>query len=259
MSVYIRSCLTELSNQFKSQLVFIMHSNYDFVTDPETDIQLPVDKVISMGEKKYTQSRIDQINNVANSRCFHTNIMLEQIYYQGNLNAIFRTCENLGFANVNIVMNEEQKRGGRSAMGAHKWLNINEYETSKSCLTELKSQGYKILATAVDGDAIPISEWDFTQPTTIVFGNEKDGVSKEVLELADAKCIIPSHGFTESYNVSVAAAIIMYEAYNQRNRINGQLADVNQEQIEWLKANYYYRCAKNKELFGMMVKHVDKF
>lgn len=236
-----------------------MHTNYDLVIDHEEDISLPVEKVISLGEKRFTPSRIEQINEVAANRCFQTNIMLEKIYYQGNLNAIFRTCENLGFTNVNVVMNEEQKRGGRSAMGAHKWLNINEYETSTECVKGLKKQGYKILATAVDGDAISISDWDFTQPTTIVFGNEKDGVSEEVLGLADAKCIIPSHGFTESYNVSVAAAIIMYEAYNQRIQNADKLTNMNAKQVEWLKANYYYRCAKNKELFSMMVKHEDKF
>lgn len=138
-------------------------------------------------------------------------------------------------------------------MGSEKWVDIHEHETTEQCLIKQKQLGHKILVTTLNSTSMPVHQWDFTQPTTIVMGNERDGVSPKALELADATCYIPMHGFTESYNISVATSMILYEAYQQRVKKFGKNSELSQDQVEWLKAHYYYRCAKNKDKFADQV------
>ncbi|MBY0452516.1 MAG: TrmH family RNA methyltransferase, partial [Bdellovibrionaceae bacterium] len=93
----------------------------------------------------------------------------------------------------------------------------------------------------------PIHEIDFTTPLALVLGNEKDGVSQEMLDAADERVIIPMPGFVQSFNISVAGALSLYQIYQDRLRRLGKVSDVTPEQIEILKAQYAMRTLDSAE------------
>jgi len=94
-------------------------------------------------------------------------------------------------------------------------------------------------------DSVPIGDIDFTEPTALVFGNEKQGVSPAMLEAVDTSCIVPLSGFTESFNVSVAAAVALYHAQQDRLRRQGHHADLSEDEQESLVARYCMRSVRH--------------
>jgi len=101
-------------------------------------------------------------------------------------------------------------------MGAHKWINLHQVEEPERFLEEMKARGFNLVATALRDDAIHFRKYDFTQKTLIIMGNESKGLDEWVIEKADYTIIIPMYGMVQSLNVSVAAAVILYEALRQR-------------------------------------------
>ncbi|WP_309599029.1 TrmH family RNA methyltransferase, partial [Klebsiella pneumoniae] len=86
------------------------------------------------------------------------------------------------------------------------------HDTLADAVTLLKSQGMQILATHLSDSAVDFRAIDFTRPTCIIMGSEKTGISAEAIRLADQHIMIPMSGMVQSLNVSVAAAVILYEA-----------------------------------------------
>lgn len=120
---------------------------------------------------------------------------------------------------MHVIRNTEYdryKQSTRHSRGAEKWLDVQVHDSTEACLDVVKSLGYKVVATHLRADAIAPAAWDWTQPTAVVFGNEKKGVSDRVLEVADACVAIPMDGFVESFNISVAASLVLWEARRVR-------------------------------------------
>ncbi len=114
------------------------------------------------------------------------------------------------------------------------------WNSTGECLEHLRGQGYRILATHFD-HARPLAEIDFTRPAALVFGNEHDGVSREVLQSADERVVLPMAGFTGSFNISVAAALCLYHIQQDRIRRQGFHGDLNAAERERLTAEFYLR------------------
>lgn len=114
-------------------------------------------------------------------------------------------------------------------------------------MTELKRQGFQVIATHLDERAVPLSSVDVTRPTAIVYGNERDGISKEMIELCDQTVIIPMQGFVQSFNISVAAAISLYHISRERELKLGVRGDLNDVEKAILKAEFSLRSSKNPE------------
>jgi len=123
---------------------------------------------------------------------------------------------------------------------------ITSVEATEACLARLKEMGYRIVAAHFEG-ARPIGELRFDQPAAIVFGNEKDGVSEAVLDVADARAVIPMAGFTKSFNISVAAALCLYHVQQDRIRRLGRHGDLDEETMRVLRALYYIRTVPNAD------------
>ena len=186
-----------------------------------------------------TEERDLRMDQVIAGRTNHFVPIMENIYDRGNISAAMRSAEAFGFLNFNIVENKNQKfkSANRVTQGADKWLNVTDYDKPEDCVKNLKSDGFQIFCTHLEASR-PISEIDFTEPTALVFGNEKDGVSKEMVRLSDGNVIIPMIGFSQSFNISVAAAISFYHVYLERVRHlqkNGDLTDAEKMK---LKAHY---------------------
>ncbi|MCB0348161.1 MAG: RNA methyltransferase [Bdellovibrionales bacterium] len=188
-----------------------------------------------------TPDRRERISQVVASRTRNFIPVLEKIFDQGNINAVFRSAESLGFQDVHMIDNQKIKISKRISKGSDKWLNVSQWDETTPCLKKLKADGYKVLVTHLDASATSIYEWDFTQKTALVFGSEGFGVSEEAIQLADQTVILPMEGFTQSYNISVAAALCMFYVNQQRKLKLGSNADLSREEQRLLEASYYLR------------------
>jgi tRNA (guanosine-2'-O-)-methyltransferase len=194
-----------------------------------------------------TEDRQKKIAKVASARCFDISVVLESIYDRGNISAVMRTAEGLGFSNFHIIETFEKfKNANRVTQGADKWVESKKWKTSNDFISFAKKNKIRICVTSLDA-AKPIHEIDFSTPLALVLGNEKDGVSKEMLEAADERVIIPMPGFVQSFNISVAGALCLYQIYQDRLRRLGKVEDVTEDQIEILKAHYALRTMDSAE------------
>jgi tRNA (guanosine-2'-O-)-methyltransferase len=195
-----------------------------------------------------TPERQERIRSTVEGRTCEVVPVLENIYDRGNISAVLRSAEAMGYQCAHVIeLGEKFKSANRVTQGADKWLNVRKWRSTLECTQELKKLGFQILATHLDHRARPIGEMDFTRPTAIVFGNEKDGISKEMIEAADQTVIIPMHGFVQSFNISVAAAISLYHIYSERLRKLGRHGDLSEEEKLILRADYYLRSSDNPE------------
>lgn len=130
-------------------------------------------------------------------------------------------------------------------MGAEKWLDIELWDSTKECFKVLKSRGYRIATTHVGIDTVSVYDMDWTYPTAIVVGNENRGISDEALELSDLRCSIPMNGMVDSFNVSVAAGIVMHQAICNRNSRMGCHGDLTSQESQILLAEFFLRHSKS--------------
>ena len=178
-------------------------------------------------------------------RSFSIVPVLDGLYDRGNVSAVLRTAEALGFQAVHIVESSGRfKEANRVTQGAEKWLDIVLWPESSSCVTDLREKGYRIVATSLE-EATPIGQVDFSAPTAIFFGNEREGVSPEVLEQADERIVVPMPGFSRSFNISVAAALSLYHIYSERRRLLGGHADLTEPERAALTASFYLRSVES--------------
>jgi tRNA (guanosine-2'-O-)-methyltransferase len=103
-----------------------------------------------------------------------------------------------------------------TSQGAEKWLSVKAHESLEAACGHLRARGFQLVAAHLSDDAVDYRDIDYTLPTALVVGTELFGVSEEALALADRQLMIPMKGMTQSLNVSVACAIVLYEAMRQR-------------------------------------------
>lgn len=192
------------------------------------------------------------INEVLARRTRFITVVLEDIFKPHNASAVIRTCECLGVQDLHIIENvKEYHVNPYVVRGASQWLTLDHYKEQESntgnCLQILKAQGYQIVVTSVGSDAIPLDDFRLTQKSAFVFGNEHCGVSPEALNQADVQLRVPMFGFTESYNLSVSAAIILNQARLQfeKSLINWHLSEPEKDS---LKLVWYKEIVKNSEI-----------
>lgn len=144
-------------------------------------------------------------------------VCLEQVHKPHNVSAIIRTADAVGIHQVHAIWSTTQMYTRlSSAAGSNSWVQVKTHSHIADAITHLKSQGMQILATHLSDKAVDFREIDYTRPTCILMGQEKTGISQEALALADQDIIIPMIGMVQSLNVSVASALILYEAQRQR-------------------------------------------
>lgn len=195
-----------------------------------------------------TTERVERIAKTVEGRTCDVAVVLEGIYDRGNISAVLRSAEAMGVQRAHVIeLSERFKSANRVSKGADKWLDVQKWQGTLDCTRELKRQGYQIIATHLDERAKPIGEIDFTKPTALVFGNEKDGITPEMIREADQTVIIPMQGFVQSFNISVAAAIALYHIYLERMKAFGKMGDLSEFEKEILKAEFCLRSSDNPE------------
>lgn len=191
------------------------------------------------------EERFAKIGSVVEKRTLQFVPVLEDIYDRGNASAVMRTAEGLGIQNIHLIQPSSQfKESNRVTQGADKWLDTCVWKETRACIESLKKNGFQIAATCFDENAKEIQEIDFSQPTALVLGNEKKGISEEMKSLADHKVIIPMRGFIQSFNISVAGALAFYHALNAANPAP---AYVTEGEALILRATYCLKSVEHAE------------
>ncbi|MBA2664127.1 MAG: RNA methyltransferase [Bradymonadaceae bacterium] len=215
----------------------------------ELDVPLTAqaERLVELLEAHITPARRQRIESVLAERTFTVVPVLDGIYDQGNVAAVLRSTEALGFGGVHVIESLDIfKKSQRISQGAEKWLEVERWPSASECGRALKERGFQIVATHLEA-AVPIEAIDFTRPTAMVFGNERDGVSEQMLEMADVRCVIPMLGFVQSFNISVAGAISLYHIVRDRIARQGHHGDLSERERAILRAVYYVRALKTPE------------
>ena len=207
-----------------------------------------------------SEDRLARIADVLSSRTRNITVILEDIHKTHNANAILRSCDGFGVQDVHIIENKNRfESNSTSSLGSHKWLTLNKYSTYESnvsqCFRTLKSEGYIILATSPHHGNTHISEVPLDKKTALVFGTELDGVSDEVLQLADGFVSIPMFGFVESYNLSVSAAICLHSLRTKLMHIPKSEWQLTQHECLELKRDWMIKSIQQgKRVWQMYLK-----
>lgn len=161
--------------------------------------------------------RYARIRAMLAARQHDLTVCMEQVHKPHNVSAVIRTADAVGVHEVHAVWPGSRMRTMvSSAAGSNSWVQVKTHRTIADAVTHLKDQKMQILATNLSDKAVDFREIDYTRPTCILMGQEKTGITQEALDLADQDIIIPMIGMVQSLNVSVASALILYEAQRQR-------------------------------------------
>ncbi len=165
-----------------------------------------------------TPERFARIHEVLATRQPDLTVCMEEVHKPNNISAIIRTADAVGVHQVHAVWprNSKMRTLGGTSAGARNWVDVVTHDNTPDAFAQLKVQGMQILVTNLSERAVDFREIDYTKPTAIVLGQEKTGISQQALEMADQDIIIPMVGMVQSLNVSVASALILYEAQRQR-------------------------------------------
>ncbi|HEY1039972.1 MAG TPA: RNA methyltransferase [Bacteroidia bacterium] len=196
-------------------------------------------------EQFVSETRLQRFDEVIKERTRYLTVVLEDVYQEHNASAVLRSCESFGIQDVHFIENRNKYRISTDVdMGASLWLDIRrvsgkEQNNTVKCLTDLKAKGYKIIATTPHERDVNLSDLEIDHKTALVFGTEIDGITDDVRVCADEFVKIPMYGFTESFNISVSAALCMYELSTKlrASGIDYKLSEDEKDEIrlKWLK------------------------
>lgn len=209
---------------------------------------VPTADLIRVLSRQVTPERWEKIQNVVNDRVSPMSVVIENIFDRGNASAVMRSMEAFGFYKIHMIeINEKFKESQRVTKGAEKWLEIAKWKSTQSCIETLKAQGHKIYVTHLDKNALPVEEIPVSEPFALCFGNEKDGASPELIEMADETVFIPMRGFVQSFNISVAAAVACYSLLTKLKAAPAPL--ITEEEKARLTAFYLTQSVENWDLY----------
>ncbi len=164
-----------------------------------------------------TPHRSARLRAVLEQRQPDLTLITDFVNKQRNLSAIVRNCDAAGIMTVHAVLGAEDYRSYRgTAMGSQRWVEVVRHRSAPEAIGGLQQQGYQVVAAHLGSGAVDYREVDYCRPTAILLGAERRGVSKAAIAAVDSCITVPMMGMVESYNVSVAAGIILAEAQRQR-------------------------------------------
>ena len=203
-------------------------------------------------------ARKERIDEVIKHRTRTVTVVLDRLEDSFNMAAVLRTCEGMGLQDVHVIRNKDVPWSPNSKVtqGCDKWLDLTRYDDFASCYQALKARGYKVMASAIQPGATSLFELTFDQKIAMVFGNERFGVSPEVLSLCDGTFWIPMRGFTQSFNISAAASACITRAIAWRLEHLGADGDLSETETTELRERFHLLSVKQRgRLYGQHVKH----
>ena len=191
------------------------------------------------------------IEDVLNNRTRYLTVVLENIYHAHNASAVVRSCDCFGVQDVHVIEgHNEYKVNPYVVRGAAKWMTIYKYqkvESDKSCFAQLKEKGYRLIGTSPDASYPILSDISIDQKVAIVFGTEETGLSEYAKTQMDDFVHIPMYGFTESLNISVSAAICLYDA-NEKIRSSPNNWQLSENEKDNLRLEWYRKIIERSDV-----------
>ncbi len=202
-----------------------------------------------------TQERKARIEQVLERRTRFITVVLDNLYHPHNMSAVVRSCEAFGIQDIHAIEDENTFDPSRGiAVGAERWISVHRHPGAESCTAWLKSRGYTLLAADPPDKAertrgkraflleeVPLDEG----PVALVLGKELDGLDPKLRNLCDATVSIPMTGFTESLNVSVTAAICLYEFRKKLDAMDRAIWGLSDEEKSVLRDEWYVKSVKH--------------
>jgi tRNA (guanosine-2'-O-)-methyltransferase len=192
--------------------------------------------------------RRERIEAVVSMRTRTVTVVLDRLEDTFNMAAVLRTCEGMGLQDVHVIRNPDAAFAPNSKVtqGCDKWLDIHVHRDFSGCAAKLKADGYRVLASAIQPGATSLFELRFDQKIAIVLGNERFGVSEEVLAHSDGTFWIPMRGFSQSMNISAAASACITQAIGWRLQHVGPEGDLNAGERTALTEQFSFLSVKQR-------------
>ena len=210
-------------------------------------------------EQWLSEARWARFNEVLDQRTRHITVVMDNLYQPHNASAVMRSCEAMGVQDLHLIQRKhgiELERG--IAKGAEYWMTTHRYEgdaAEADCVDALRRSGYRLVATTPHTDDCSIEELPVDQPIALLFGEEKPGLSPQLMGAADAYVRIPMVGFMESYNVSVSVALCLYELLGRMRRgdIDWGLKKEERERLAlaWARRSVQHVDSIERRFFGL--------
>lgn len=187
----------------------------------------------------FSERRQELFDRLAPLRTRHISVLIEDIYQPHNASAVLRSCDCFGVQDVHVVERHNRfNPAGDVAVGSSKWVDYYKYGSISDAVKHLRGKGYRIVATLPHENDTLIADLDISRPTVLMFGTELTGLTQEAIDLADSYVKIPMYGFTESFNISVSAALCLYSVTERMRKDEGidwRLTEEEQLtlQLEW--------------------------
>lgn len=161
--------------------------------------------------------RFHRLKSVLDQRMGDLTVVLEHVKKPHNLSAILRSCDAVGVLEAHVVsLQGRPPTFNNTAQGSQKWVALRDHADPGSALASLRREGFRLYGTHLGRESVDYRHCDFTGPTAFLLGAEKWGLSEDAAQLVDQQLFIPMQGMVQSLNVSVAAAILLFEALRQR-------------------------------------------
>ena len=197
-------------------------------------------EILESLRKYILPERAQRIHEAAIERTRLIKVVIEDIYQDNNAGAVFRTCDCFGIQEATVIENRYLTKVAQSiSKGSEKWLNTNKFDQQNTnntvaCINDLKSNGYLVVATTPHNPDVLLPDFELTQKTAIIFGTEGKGLTQDALDLADVKLKVPIYGFTESFNISVSAALVLQDLTTKlrKSKVNWQLPENERIELE---------------------------
>lgn len=180
----------------------------------------------------YSENKRNLFDSLVQNRTRHVCVMVEDIYQSHNASAVLRSCDCFGVQDVHVV--EQHNKfcpNSEVAMGSNKWVDVYKYKQTLDAYDTLRKKGYQIIATTPHENDSMIGQLDITKPTCLVFGTELTGLTQEAIDHADGYVKIPMYGFTESFNISVCAALSLFSVTERMRQLNVNWQMAEEEQL----------------------------
>lgn len=192
-----------------------------------------------------TPERLSLFEKIVEKRTNYLTLVLEDIFQPQNASAVLRSCDCFGIQNVHVIENRNKfEVDTEVSLGSSKWVTINKYNNktnnASDAIQTLRKKGYRIVATSPHTNDVELPDFDITKgKAALIFGSELPGITDTLMKQADEFLKIPMYGFTESFNISVSAAIILHHLTQKLHSsdVNWKLTEEEKTdiKIQWIR------------------------
>lgn len=205
-----------------------------------------------------TEHKRSIIERVLAERTRFITVVLEDIFKPHNASAVLRTCDCFGVQDIHVIENvNSYKVNPYVTRGASQWVDLHRYHSENGsavryCFETLRAKGYTIYGTSPDPQSMSMQDLEPTQKLALVFGNEHNGISEEVKDSCDGLVHIPMRGFTGSFNISVAASIMLVDLIRKAEKYKHKDFYLSEEEKNKIRLDWFRSIVKNSDMHERM-------